>query len=124
MCIISLVISFVIIIKYKKFFWQNVISIQQLMDQMSVQVMNTQLQLQQSLQQLIAMGTQSNQSELSVPAVNQSQLIFSANQQHRGVIVNNQQENLQVLFLIIFLFGCKTLRTKNIFTKEITELVQ
>lgn len=124
MCIISLVISFVIIIKYKKFFWQNVISIQQLMDQMSVQVMNTQLQLQQSLQQLIAMGTQSNQSELSVPAVNQSQLIFSANQQHRGVIVNNQQENLQVLFLIILLFGCKTLRTKNIFTKEITELVQ
>lgn len=91
---------------------------------MSVQVMNTQLQLQQSLQQLIAMGTQSNQSELSVPAVNQSQLIFSANQQHRGVIVNNQQENLQVLFLIILLFGCKTLRTKNIFTKEITELVQ
>lgn len=70
---------------------------------MSVQVMNTQLQLQQSLQQLIAMGTQSNQSELTVPAVNQSQLMLSANQQHRGVIVNNQHENLQVFFLVIFL---------------------
>lgn len=87
-------------------FWQNVISIQQLMDQMSVQVMNTQLQLQQSLQQLIAMGTQSNQSELSVPTVNQTQLILPANQQHRGVIVNNQQENLQVFLLFILLFGC------------------
>lgn len=91
---------------------------------MSVQVMNTQLQLQQSLQQLIAMGTQSNQSELTVPAVNQSQLMLSANHQHRGVIVNNQHENLQVFFLVILLFGCKTLRTKKIFTKEITELVQ
>lgn len=70
------------------------------MDQMSVQVMNTQLQLQQSLQQLIAMGTQSNQSAVSVPAVNQSQLILSANQQHRGVIVENQQENLQESTLI------------------------
>lgn len=92
-------------------FWQNVISIQQLMDQMSVQVMNTQLQLQQSLQQLIAMGTQSNQSELSVPTVNQTQLILPANQQHRGVIVNNQQENLQVFFIHLTVW----LYTENVF---------
>lgn len=74
---------------------------QQLMDQMSVQVMNTQLQLQQSLQQLIAMGTQSNQSVISVPAVNQNQLVLSANQQQTSAaaVVNNQQENAEVISL-------------------------
>ena len=74
---------------------------QQLMDQMSVQVMNTQLQLQQSLQQLIAMGTQSNQSVISVPTVNQNQLILSTNQQQSSAAaaVNNQQENAEVISL-------------------------
>ncbi|XP_061163691.1 uncharacterized protein LOC133172875 [Saccostrea echinata] len=72
---------------------QNVITIQQLMDQMSAQVMNTQLQLQQSLQQLIGMGTQSNQSAVPTSTVNQNKLLTQANQHQK----NSQLENPQII---------------------------
>ncbi|XP_062590313.1 uncharacterized protein LOC134251909 [Saccostrea cucullata] len=70
---------------------QNVITIQQLMDQMSAQVMNTQLQLQQSLQQLIGMGAQSNQSAVPTSTVNQNEALLQANQHQRNIQLENPQ---------------------------------
>ncbi|XP_048777227.2 uncharacterized protein LOC125681258 isoform X2 [Ostrea edulis] len=86
---------------------QNVITIQQLMDQMSAQVMNTQLQLQQSLQQLIAMGTHTNQSDGPMSTANQNQVILSANQQQRSVPVNCEGENTQIIPLYSMTFQPK-----------------
>lgn len=87
--------------------FQNVITIQQLMDQMSAQVMNTQLQLQQSLQQLIAMGTHTNQSDGPMSTANQNQVILSANQQQRSVPVNCEGENTQIIPLYSMTFQPK-----------------